>query len=161
MKKLIFLVTMLFALNGYSQFGAKANYVSYNLKVSDSGASYSETVDGFGIGLSYGFDLISIGLDADFLSSDGENETVISPNVMANFDLGDTVGVGAGLSLPIWSDTGDGVKSALLHLPIAVSFNISDTFGVEAGYSISLGDRLEGDGKLTDNHFTAGLKLSF
>ena len=161
MKKLIFLVTMLFALNGYSQFGAKANYVSYNLKLSSGNDSASSTYDGIGVGLFYGFDLISIGLDADFVSIEGNNETVFTPSVMANFDLGDTVGVGAGLALPIWDLDSDDLKNALLHLPIAVSFNISDTFGVEAGYSISLGDRLEGDGKLTDNHFTAGLKLSF
>ena len=81
MKKIIFTLIILFSLNGFSQFGIKVNYASYNLKASFEGISADETADGFGVGLDYAFELgattLIAGLNADFLSSDGESETVI------------------------------------------------------------------------------------
>ena len=92
MKKIIFTLTILFSLNGFSQFGIKVNYASYNLKASFEGISADETADGFGIGLDYAFDLgktkLITGLNADFLSNDGDGETVITPSAVIRYPIG-------------------------------------------------------------------------
>ena len=114
MKKIIFLSIVLFSLNGFSQFGVKVNYASYNLKASFQGISADETSDGFGVGLDYVFELgataLIAGLNADFLSSDGESETVITPSAVLRYPLGDTFGLRGGLALVNWSNAEDPIE---------------------------------------------------
>ena len=150
----------------YAQFGAKVNYASYNLKVSFGGVSVDEAVDGFGVGLDYAFELgkskLIAGLNADFISNDGDSETVITPSAIIRYPLGDSFGLRGGLALVNWSDDGEGlIKPSLLHLPIGLDVEVSEKISIVAGYSIALGDRLEGEGKLTDNSINVGLHYKF
>ena len=165
MKKIIFTLIILFSLNGFSQFGIKVNYASYNLKASFEGISADETADGFGVGLDYAFELgattLIAGLNADFLSSDGESETVITPSAVIRYPLGDTFGLRGGLAIVNWSDAEDPIKASLLHLPIGLDVEVSEKLSIIANYSIALGDRLDGDGKLTDNNVNVGLHYEF
>lgn len=149
----------------FAQFGIKVNYASYNLKVSSMGLSASETVDGFGVGLDYAFKLgettLITGLNADFLSEDGESETVITPSAVIRYPIGDSFGLRGGLALVNWSDTEGLIKASLMHLPLGLDVGISDKLSIIANYSIALGDRLEGEGKFTDNNINVGLHYSF
>ena len=141
------------------------NYASYNLKASFGGISADETADGFGVGLDYAFELgattLIAGLNADFLSSDGESETVITPSAVIRYPLGDTFGLRGGLAIVNWSDAEDPIKASLLHLPIGLDVEVSEKLSIIANYSIALGDRLDGDGKLTDNNVNVGLHYKF
>lgn len=165
MKKTIFILTILFSLNGFSQFGIKVNYASYTLKASFEGISADETADGFGVGLDYAFELgktkLIAGLNADFLSNDGDSETVITSSAVMRYSLGDTFGLRGGLALVNWSDAEDPIKASLLHLPIGLDVEVSDKISIVANYSIALGDRLDGEGKLTDNNINVGLHYNF
>ncbi len=165
MKKIIFILTILFSLNGFSQFGIKVNYASYTLKASFEGISADETADGFGVGLDYAFELgktkLIAGLNADFLADDGDRETVISSSAVMRYPLGDTFGLRGGLALVNWSDAEDPIKASLLHLPIGLDVEVSEKISIVANYSIALGDRLDGEGKLTDNNINVGLHYNF
>ena len=165
MKYLSLLTFLLIGSFTFAQFGVKVNYASYNLKVSVMGASASETVDGFGVGLDYAFELgettLIAGLSADFLSEDGESETVIIPSAVVRYPIGDSFGLRGGLALVNWSDTEDPIKASLLHLPLGLDFGVSDNLSIIANYSIALGDRLDGEGKVTDNNVNVGLHYSF
>jgi predicted porin len=165
MKYLSLLTFLLIGSFTFAQFGVKVNYASYNLKVSVMGASASETVDGFGVGLDYAFELgettLIAGLSADFLSEDGESETVIIPSAVVRYPIGDSFGLRGGLALVNWSDTEDPIKASLLHLPLGLDFGVSDNLSIIANYSIALGDRLDGEGKFTDNNVNVGLHYSF
>jgi len=172
MKKLILLSALVYSLVGYSQLGIKANYSSYDLKVSGGGESITTTIDGFGIGADYGIEMgglnLMLGLDFDFIkdSEDGytSNATIFTPSAIARVPLGDKFGLRGGLSLVSWSSDDidfDGVKKSMLHLPLGLDINLSDNLSVIAQYSLALGDRLEegGDGiKLTDPNFKVGLR---
>ena len=165
MKKIIFLSVILFSINGFSQFGIKVNYVSYNLKVSFEGISVDDTADGFGVGLDYSFELgattLIAGLNADFISNDGDGETVITPSAVIRYPLGDTFGLRGGFALVNWSDAEDPIKASLLHLPIGLDVEVSEKISIVANYSIALGDRLDGEGQLTDNNINVGLHYKF
>ncbi len=165
MKYLQLLIFLFIGSFTFAQFGIKANYTSYNLKVSAQGLSVSETVDGFGIGLDYAFELgktsLIAGLSADFLSEDGESETVITPSAVIRYPIGDSFGLRGGLALVNWSDVEDPIKASLLHLPIGLDVGVSEKISIIANYSIALGDRLDGEGKFTDNNFNIGLHYSF
>ena len=165
MKYLSLLTFLLIGSFTFAQFGVKVNYASYNLKVSVMGVSASETVDGFGVGLDYAFELgettLIAGLSADFLSEDGESETVIIPSAVVRYPIGDSFGLRGGLALVNWSDTEDPIKASLLHLPLGLDFGVSDNLSIIANYSIALGDRLDGEGKFTDNNVNVGLHYSF
>ena len=91
---------MLFSLNGFSQFGINVNYSSYTMKMSYEGLSADESIDGFGIGLDYAFELgvttLIAGLNADFLSEDGDSETVITPSAVIRYPIAETIGLRAG-----------------------------------------------------------------
>ena len=165
MKNIIFLLTFLFSLNGFSQFGIKVNYASYTLKASSMGVSTSSTYDGFGVGLDYFFELgattLIAGLNADFIGSDGETDTVITPSAVVRYPLGDTFALRGGLALANWSDVEEPVKASLLHLPIGLDYEVSEKISIIANYSIALGDRLDGQGKITDNNIKVGLHYKF
>jgi opacity protein-like surface antigen len=173
MKKLLLLSALVYSLVGYSQFGIKAHYASYDLKVSGDGDSYSTTIDGFGIGADYGIEMgglnLMLGLDFDFIkdSEDGytSNATIFTPSAIARVPLGDTFGLRGGLSLVSWSSDDldfDGIKKSMLHLPLGLDINLSDNLSVIAQYSLALGDRIkdnsDGDYKLTDPNFKVGLR---
>lgn len=165
MKYLPLLLCLFIGSFTYAQFGIKVNYASYNLKVSASGVSASETVDGFGVGLDYAFALgettLIAGFNADFLSEDGESETVITPSAVIRYPIGDSFGLRGGLALVNWSDAEDPIKSSLIHLPLGLDVGVSDKLSLIASYSIALGDRLDGEGKFTDNNINVGLHYSF
>ena len=166
MKKLIFLSIILFSLNGFSQFGVKVNYASYNLKASDRKviASGEVTADGFGVGLDYSFELgettLIVGLNSDFLSKNGDSSTVITPSAVIRYPLGDTFGLRGGLALVNWSVL-DPFKASLLHLPIGLDVGVSEKISIIANYSITLGDRNEGEGYMRDNNINIGLHYKF
>ena len=75
MKNFIFLISLIFSLNGFSQWGAKIDFVSYTIKaeMGAGGASLSSSEDyaGFSFGLDYGFEIKKLmfvaGLSADFI----------------------------------------------------------------------------------------------
>lgn len=161
MKKTIFFLIMLFSLNGFSQFGINVNYSSYTMKMSYEGLSADESIDGFGIGLDYAFELgvttLIAGLNADFLSEDGDRETVITPSAVIRYPIAETIGLRGGLALVNWPDAEDPINASLLHLPLGLDFKASEKISIIAKYSIALGDRLDGDGKVTDNNVTVGL----
>jgi len=168
MKKLLLLSALVYSLVGYSQFGIKSSYASYDLKVSGGGESATESFSGFSIGADYfvemgGLNLI-LGLDADFLKEDGDSASIIVPSVIARVPLGDKFGLRGGLSLVNWgSDDIDwsGIKKSLLHLPIGLDINLNDNLSIIAQYSLPLGDRIEDSDygfKLTDPNFKVGLR---
>jgi outer membrane autotransporter protein len=66
-----------------------------------------------------------------------------------------------GLALVNWSDAEDPIKASLLHLPIGLDVEVSEKISIVANYSIALGDRLDGEGKLTDNNINVGLHYNF
>lgn len=152
---------MLFSLNGFSQFGINVNYSSYTMKMSYEGLSADESIDGFGIGLDYAFELgattLIAGLNADFLSEDGDSETVITPSAVIRYPIAETISLRGGLALVNWSDAEDPINASLLHLPLGLDFKASEKISIIAKYSIALGDRLDGDGKVTDNNVSVGL----
>ena len=108
---------MLFSLNGFSQFGINVNYSSYTMKMSYEGLSADESFDGFGIGLDYAFELgvttLIAGLNADFLSEDGDSETVITPSAIIRYPIAETIGLRGGLALVNWPDAEDPINSRL------------------------------------------------
>lgn len=169
MKKLIILSIILFSLNGFSQFGVKVNYTSYNLKASDRKviASGEITVDGFGVGLDYSFELgkttLILGLNSDFLSTNGDGgigRTVITPSAEIRYPLGDTFGLRGGLALVNWSELHP-FKASLLHFPIGLDVEIFEKISIIANYSIALGDRYKGEAYMRDNNINIGLHYKF
>ena len=161
MKKTIFFLIILISANGFSQFGINVNYSSYTMKMSYEGLSVDESYDGFGVGLDYAFELgattLVAALNADFLSEEGDSETVITPSAVIRYPIAETINLRGGLALVNWPDAEDPIKGSLLHLPLGLDFKASDKVSIIAKYSIALGDRLDGDGKVTDNNVSVGL----
>lgn len=177
MKKLLLLSALAYSLVGYSQFGFKANYASYDLKFNEVGDAYLYDLNGFGIGADYGVEIgglnVMLGMDFDFIKykEDGyqENHTVITPSAIAQIPLGDTFGLRAGLSVVNWTSGDDdvdfyGIDKAMLQLPIGLGINLYDNLSFIAQYSIPLGNRVQegvewdGGDKITDPNFKVGLR---
>ena len=177
MKKYLLLLAVVFSLNGFSQWGANINFVSYTIKaeIGVEGATVSDSEDysGFSLGLDYGFKMDNLklvaGLSADFVDVEGDNETIITPSVMVKYPISDVIGVKGGFSLPTWDvDDGDGIKASILHLPLGLDYSLSEKVSLTAQYSIALGNRFKGDVdfssdelKITDNNLRFGIHFNF
>lgn len=177
MKKYLYLLTIVFSLNGFSQWGANINFVSYTLKaeIGVEGATVSDSDDytGFSIGLEYGFEMDNLklvaGLGADFVDVEGDGETIITPSVMVSYPISNVIGLKGGFALPTWDvEDGDGIKASLLHLPLGLDYSLSEKISLSAQYSIALGNRFEGDVdfssdelKFTDNNLRFGVHFNF
>lgn len=176
MKKLLLLTALVYSLVGYSQFGFKANYASYDLKFNEMGDVFAYDADGFGIGADYGIEMgglnVMLGFDFDFIKYkyDGyqQNFTIITPSAIAQIPLGDKFGIRAGLSVVNWSGDDDfdftGINKAMLQLPIGLNFNLNDNLSIIAQYSMPLGNRVqegvewESGDKITDPNFKIGVR---
>jgi len=182
MKNFIFLISLIFSLNGFSQWGAKIDFVSYTIKaeMGAGGASLSSSEDyaGFSFGLDYGFEIKKLmfvaGLSADFIDFEGDSETIITPSVLLRYPVSNAIDLKGGFALPTWDvDDDDVIKASLLHLPLGFEFSFSEKISLIGQYSIALGNRFNGDEsggdeffsssefKYTDNNLRFGIHFSF
>ena len=180
MKKLLFFTIFLFTLSGYAQFGVKISYVAFDLKSKGENLNESEIIDGLGLGLDYGFNLgkfkLIAGINADFVSEDGEeSESVITPSLGVKYYIGNKIGLRGGLAVPIWDiPRGQGLLPSALHVPFGLDYAISDKISIFAMYSIAAQNRLDidyyentfpigswGIDSITDSSFNFGIHYSF
>ena len=165
MKKILFIAVLSVSVmfNGYGQddtdtdsksssFGIKAGYSSFIAKVKVDGASGSDNVSGFYVGilseieLSDKFNLQPELLFANY-SQDGANSSILFLPILAKFKANDELGLYAGPQVDFLLDEedADGLKRVGVGIAIGASYDISEEIFIDTRYTFGVSDRLDGD----------------
>jgi opacity protein-like surface antigen len=183
MKKIVFLAVttvLSFTINAQdegvssSQFGVKAGFNSLSLRVSAEGASESESVSGFYVGVFGEFEVskkldIQPELQYVNVSEDGESSGFLVLPILAKYNASEQFSILAGPQLDYLLDEEDGGLSKLgLGLATGLAYNINEDFIIDARYAFGLSNRskdldfFEGfDIKTTFNYVQVGLGYRF
>ena len=188
MKKTLFffILSLCFSLNSNAQddetnsksgnVGIKAGYTSFIAKVKVDGASGSDNVSGFYVGLtteveiSENFDFQPELLFANY-SQDGESSSILFLPLLLKFNANEELGIFAGPQLDylLNEEDAEGLTRLGLGVAIGASYDISDEIFIDTRYSFGISDRLDGviegfegfDIKTRFNFFQVGLGYRF
>lgn len=163
MKKTFLIAILLacFTLSSYAQddndskqsnFGIKAGYTSFIAKVKIDGASGSDNVSGFYVGLtseievSDKFDFQPELLFANY-SQDGESSSILFLPLLMKFNANNELGIYAGPQLDylLNEEDAEGLNRLGLGVSIGASYDISEDVFIDTRYTFGISDRLDGD----------------
>ncbi|WP_347926337.1 porin family protein [Pontimicrobium sp. SW4] len=132
-----------------SQFGAKAGFNSLSIRASADGASASESVSGFYLGVFGEFEVsekFNIQPELQFISvsEDGENSSLLALPIMVKFKAAEKLSILAGPQLDLLLDEeAEGIKKFGVGLGAGLAYDITEKFIIDARYVLGLSNRLE------------------
>ncbi|WP_411766849.1 porin family protein [Winogradskyella sp. A3E31] len=155
MKKLVLAIIAIVCLANVnaqdSRWGVKAGFNSTGIKVSGDGASITDNLSGFYVGIYNDFSIsekFDIRPELQFISvsEDGENSSFLALPILAKVNITDKFSLLAGPQLDylLDEDADDfGLKRLGLGLAAGLEFDITENLMIDGRYSFGINNRIE------------------